>query len=78
MIELITALAVLFNVVVILTKYDKGYVSNAAMDAALLIGVIMLFKGSTQLLVIGAISSALISVYLSVLPPKFLRKETHD
>lgn len=71
--DLYIAIAVIFNIMIILWKYDKGRGYNATFDVALLCLVFYAFSGSEKLLVIGTIASAGISLILTVRPPKFLK-----
>lgn len=65
--------AVFFNIVVIMWKIDRHRYYNAALDAALLVLVTIVFSGSYGALVVGTIASALISIYLFILPPKAIQ-----
>ena len=62
--------AVFFNIAFIKWKYDRKRYSDAALDSALMLGVMFLFSGSYGALVIGTIASALVSIYLFISPPK--------
>lgn len=62
--------AVFFNIAFIKWKYDRRRYSDAALDSALMLGVMFLFSGSYGALVIGTIASALVSIYLFISPPK--------
>lgn len=66
----IIAIAVVLNVVFIKWKYDCKRYLNATVDLLLMIGVMYLFKGSFDALVVGTIASAIISIYLFFSPPR--------
>lgn len=67
----IIGIAVFFNIAVLKWKFDKGRTTEAIIDASLLGGVMFLFSGSFNALVVGTIASALVSLYLLISPPKF-------
>ena len=67
---LMAGIAMSFNLIIILVKLQKGDTTNAIIDASVL-GVIMwLFSGSLGALVIGAVASAIFSMYLLAKPVK--------
>lgn len=68
---LIIGLAVAFNVIVILWKFQKERILDGIIDASLLILVAAVFSGSYGALVVGTIASAIISGYLLINTPKF-------
>ena len=72
------ALAVVFNIYIIMKKYDTNRSVNATFDLCLLIVVFFAFSGTEKLLVIGTIASAIISAMLTVKPPKFLKGLDND
>ena len=67
---IIAGFATFFNVAIIYWKIQKGQGSNAALDGAILAGVMWLFHGSLGALVIGTIASSLFSLFLVINPPK--------
>jgi hypothetical protein len=71
----IIGIAVFFNIAVIKWKYDKGRFADATLDFACLVAVSILFSGSYAALVVGTISSALVSIYLLISPPKLPAKK---
>ena len=72
---LIAALAVVFNVGMVIWKATSSRKLNAAIDFLLLAAVIALFQGSEGLLIIGVIASALISIMLIFMIPKQVPSE---
>lgn len=64
----LSGIAVSFNVLIVLYKYQHRGALDAGVDAVLLALVMWLFKGSTDLLIIGTIASAIISIYLLFKP----------
>lgn len=69
---LIAGLATAFNFIVIMMKANHGRESEAFLDAALFGTVLWLTSGSQGGMIVGMISSAIISIYLYYSPPKFL------
>ena len=67
---LMAGIAMSFNLIVILVKLQKGDTTNAAIDSAVLAAVMWLFHGSLGALIIGAIASAIFSIYLLAKPVK--------
>ena len=67
----IVGIAVAFNVLVILWKLQQGRKADGVLDAAILIGITVIFSGSYGALVVGTVASAVVSVYLLVNKPKF-------
>ena len=66
----IIGVAVAFNVIIILWKFNHNRIFDGLLDSTLLILVAMLFKGTVSGLIIGTIASAIISLYLLAFPPK--------
>ena len=71
MMLLLVAIAVSFNLLVILWKFSNGRTMDATLDTGLLILVGSVFSGSFNALVVGTIASAIVSLYLLINPPKF-------
>jgi len=67
---IIVSISVLLNIVFIKFKFSKGRIIDALLDAALLAGVMILFSGSFSALVVGTMSSMMISIYLWFSPTK--------
>ncbi len=72
---LIAAIATAFNLIVIMAKANHNRESEAFLDAALFALIIYITAGSQGGMIIGVISSAIISTYLFFSPPKFLDSE---
>jgi len=65
---LMAGIAMAGNLIVVLIKLQKGDTTNAVIDASVLGAVMWLFSGSLGALVIGAVASAIFSVYLLAKP----------
>jgi hypothetical protein len=63
-------IALFLNVYLVLRKFKSNRTFDATLDALLLVAVIVFFKGSTELLLVGTVGSMLISLYLTVFPFK--------
>ena len=72
---LIAAVATAFNLIVILMKANHDREAEAFLDAALFALIIYITAGSQGRMIIGVISSSMISIYLFFSPPKFLKAE---
>lgn len=68
---LIIGLAVAFNLLIVLWKFQKGRILDAIIDGSLLVLVAMVFSGTYGALVVGTVGSAVVSLYLLVNPPKW-------
>ncbi len=66
----IIGIATAFNCLVIKHKFEKQRWADGTLDAALLVVLSILFMGSFGGLVVATIASAIISVYLYLVPPK--------
>ena len=71
----ITTIAVLgialsFNFIIILWKFQHNRTSDALLDSTLLALVGFIFSSTITGLMIGTIASAIISLYLLAFPPK--------
>lgn len=66
----LVGIAVALNICLVLWKYQRGRTTDALVDASLLVLVAWLFSGSTALLTIGTIGSAIVSIYLLISPVK--------
>jgi hypothetical protein len=60
-----------FNILIIFMKYERGRHSDATLDLAILVTVAIVMGGSFGGLVVGTITSAIVSLYLLANPPKF-------
>lgn len=63
-------IAVAFNILIVLWKYQHGRILDATVDGTLLVLVAIVFSGSTAALIIGTIGSAIVSIYLLFSPIK--------
>jgi hypothetical protein len=61
---LLSVIATVFNFIIILIKLKKGRKLDALIDGFIFFFIVSIFKGSQDLVQIGMISSACISVYL--------------
>lgn len=68
LIYIVAGIATAFNILIIKWKLENQGSVHAGIDAGLLALVFWLFSGSTALLVIGTIASAIISIYLLFRP----------
>jgi hypothetical protein len=71
MLMLSAIIATVLNIVLLLTKFKRKRYQDAALDLALLVSVIYVFKGSEMMLLIGIFSSLCISIYLWFWAPNF-------
>lgn len=71
---LLVGIAVAFNIIIIMIKFKKCRYEDAVLDSILLTIVAIVFGGSYSGLVVGTISSAIISIYLLISPPSFTKK----
>lgn len=67
---LVIGIAVAFNFLVILAKFQASRTADATLDLTLLAIISFLFAGSFGGLVVATIASAVISIYLYFVPPK--------
>ena len=65
---LTAAIAMAFNLLIILIKIKRGLVVNATIDTVLLIFVIIITAGSVTGTQEGMIASAILSIYLMISP----------
>lgn len=67
----IVGVAVAFNILIIIWKLKRPKRRlDGIVDGILLVLVAVLFSGSTELLIIGTIGSAIVSIYLLISPIK--------
>ena len=66
----IAGLATFFNFAILKWKFEHKRYSDLFIDIGVLIAVSYLFYGSLSGMAIGMVSSALMSLYLLVYPPK--------
>ena len=78
MLALIIGIAMAFNIIIILLKFKFGKANNALIDAALLVAVVLVCSGSTQLLIMGTVASTIVSLYLLAFPPTISKEHTYD
>ena len=62
--------AVAFNLLIILWKFQHDRIGDGTLDSALLVLVGVVFSGTITGLMIGTIASAIVSLYLLAFPPK--------
>lgn len=67
---LLIGVAVAFNALVIKAKLERGRFADGLLDAALLVGISILFGGSYAGLVVATVASAIISTILFFSPPR--------
>lgn len=72
---LVIGVAVAFNLLVVLWKFKKQRMLDAAIDGSLLVAVAIVFSGSYGALVVGTVASAVVSVYLLISPIKVNKHE---
>ena len=68
---LIIGLAVAFNMLIIKVKLERKRYEDALFDGLCLTLVTVVFSGSYGGLVVGAVASAIVSLYLLASPPTF-------
>lgn len=71
---LIIAVATFFNFIILKWKFEHERYADLAFDVATLVCISWLFGGTLGGMVIAMIASALISLYLIVFPPKFMKE----
>jgi hypothetical protein len=74
---LIMGIALAFNILIVLWKFQRNRVSDAIVDAGLLVLIAIVFSGSTASLMIGTVASAIISVYLLFSPIRMSHAAKH-
>ena len=67
---IIIGFVVAFNLIIIKHKFEKERLSDAALDALVLVGLSFLFKQTISGLMVATIASAIVSIYLWFYPPK--------
>lgn len=75
MLMAIAVIATVLNIVLLLTKFKHKRYIDAMLDSTLLLGVMILFKGSEMMLLVGIFSSLVISIYLWFFAPSIKIKE---
>lgn len=68
---LIIGLAVAFNLLVVIWKFQHNRILDALIDGSLLVLVAIVFSGTYGALVVGTVGSAVVSIYLLFNPPKW-------
>ena len=68
---LVMGIAAAFNILIIKWKLENSRIGDASLDAAILILLSLVFGGTLGGMVIATVSSAIVSMYLLVFPPKF-------
>ena len=67
-----------FNLIIIYVKLRYKRYGDAALDAAALVTLAIVFGGSSQSLAVATIASALISIFLYFVPPNKLIQDNND
>lgn len=67
---ILIGIAVAFNILIVLWKFQHNRILDGFVDGTLLVAVAALFSGSTALLIIGTIGSLIVSIYLLFSPIK--------
>lgn len=67
---LLVAIAVAFNLIIIVWKFRNKRITDGLIDTILLIAVAKVFAVSTETIIIGTIGSFAVSFYLLIKPPK--------
>lgn len=62
--------AAAFNVIIIKWKLENSRISDALLDASVLVILALVFGGTLGGMVIATVSSAIVSLYLLAFPPK--------
>ena len=68
MIYLVLGIVLAFNIIIVLWKFTHDRVMDGIVDGGLLCLVAVIFGGSTMTLIVGAIGSAIVSLYLLISP----------
>lgn len=74
---LIIGVAVVFNIIVLRFKYNKGRYADMLVDAGILVSLSLIFGGTYSGMVVSTVASALISLYLYMFPPKFTSQKKY-
>lgn len=70
---MIIAVATFFNFIILKWKFEHERYADLVFDVATLVVISWLFAGTLGGMIVGMIASALISLYLLVFPPKFMK-----
>lgn len=77
MLTIMATVALFFNIAIVIWKLRKASRRvDGVVDLAILIGVFVVFSGSTSLLIIGTIGSMLVSIYLLISPIRLPNADT--
>ena len=69
MLTIATTVALFFNIAIVIWKLRKpDRRVDGIIDLSILIGVFIVFQGSTALLIIGTLGSMMVSIYLLISP----------
>ena len=69
MLTIAATVALFFNIAIVIWKLRKpNRRLDGAIDLSILIGVFIIFQGSTALLIIGTLGSMMVSIYLLISP----------
>ena len=71
---LLIGIATAFNVMILKWKLDRGRSEDPVVDVTVLVALSWLFGGTLGGLIIAMVASAIISLYLIVSPPAFLKE----
>jgi len=70
MIELIVALTVAFNIIIVIWKFRHHRIFDGILDSSALVLVGTVFAGGIASLTVGTIASFMVSLYLLIAPPQ--------
>ena len=69
MLTIAATVALFFNIAIVIWKLRKpNRRLDGIIDLSILIGVFIIFQGSTALLIIGTLGSMMVSIYLLISP----------
>lgn len=67
---ILIGIATAFNFIVIWWKFEKGRYTDVALDLGTFVAIAFMFSGTVSGLTVGMIASAIVSLYLLIIPPK--------
>ena len=71
---LIISVAVFLNFMLLVWKLNKERYADFAVDLATLIALSYLFSGTVSGMIIALIAGAMMSIYLAIFPPQFMKE----
>ena len=69
-IMIVMGIAVAFNLIIIKWKIEHERYSDALLDGIVLVLLGIIFAGTISGLMVGTVASAIVSLYLMIVPPK--------